>query len=292
MVACIGNWHRFVAAMEAGDVAEADRCLDAAGAVTAELGQPTARWFTSLLRACRLLVGGQVAASVAEAQEGLEIGLAAGHADATMLHAVQMFNVCFELGSLGSIAADVVRAAAANPGVTSLQATLAVLHAELDQLDQARAVYQPLLERIPSLRPEPYWLRTVTQAAYACHRLGDQAGAERLLALLAPFDGQSVCTGLSWGGAVSHYVGLLEATLGRHEDADASLARAEAAYAAIPAPTWVARTQLARAGLLLERGRPADGARADALLQESLATARRLGLATVERRVAQAMGAA
>ncbi len=288
---CAGYWHRFTAAMEAPDVVEADRCLDAAEELAAELGQPTARWFTMILRGNRMLVAGRAGASVAVAQDALELGLTAGHPDAVLLHSVHMFNVCFELGNLGAIAADVVRVTAANPGVTSLQATLAMLHAELDQFDDARTVYEPLLDRITALPPAPYLLRTVTQAAYACHRLGDRSGAERLLKVLAPFDGQAVCTGLSWGPLVAHYAGLLEATLGRFDAADASLARAEAAYAAIPAPTWVARTQLARAGVFRERGGPGDAAQADALLEQSLATARRLGLAAVEQRAAMALGA-
>ena len=292
VLVCAGSWHRFIATVEAGDFAEADRSLDAAELLAADLGQPTARWFTMLLRANRLLLAGEVDRSEALSHQAVELGLAAGHPDAVLLHSVHLFNVFFERGTLALLADGLARVTAANPGVTSLQATVALLHAELGQPDQARAAYQPLLRQLPDLRQEPYWLRTVSQAAYACHLLGDRPGAGVLLDLLAGFEDQWVCTGLSTGGSVSYYVGLLAATLGRLEQAHAGLARAEAAHRAVPAPAWLARTRLAQAEVLLQRGSPADTDHARSLLGEALATARALGLATVERRVATALGSA
>ncbi len=291
VLVCAGSWHRFVAAMEAGDVAEADTCLDAAELLAAELGQPTARWFSMILRANRLLVAGEVDRSEAVSYQALELGRAGGHLDAVLLHSVHMFNVCFERGTLAAIAEAVARVTAANPGVTSLQATVALLHAELGQFDQARLAYEPLLGQLTELRQEPYWLRTVSQAAYACHQLGDRSGAGVLLHLLTPFEDQMVCTGLSWGGSVSYYAGLLAATLGHLDRADASLAKAEMAHAAIPAPAWLARTRLARAAVLLERGAPADAEPARVLLEQALATARQLGLTTLELRTTAALTA-
>ena len=54
------------------------------------------------------------------------------------------------------------------------------------------------------------------------------------------------------------------------------------AHAAIPAPAWLARTRLARAAVLVERGSPADAEPARVLLEQALATARQLGLTTLE----------
>ncbi len=289
VLVCAGSWHRFAAAIEAGDVAEADRCLDAAEGLAAELGQPTARWFTMILRANRLLLAGEVERSEAVSDQALELGLATGHPDAVLLHAVHVFNVCFERGTLDLVADGVARVTAANPGVTSLQATLALLHAELGELEQARASYERLLGQLTDLRQEPYWLRTVTQAAYVCHLLEDRVGAGVLLALLEPFADQAVCTGLSSGGSVSYYMGLLAATLGRLEDADASLARAERAHAAIPAPAWLARTHLARAGVLLQRDLPTDAHQARSLVRQALTTSRALGLTPLERQATKVL---
>ena len=225
VLVCAGSWHRFVAAMEAGDVAEADTCLDAAELLAAEMGQPTARWFTMILRANRLLVAGEVDRSEALSYQALELGLAAGHSDAALFHSVHVFNVFFERGTLG-IADAVAQLTAANPGVRSLQATLALLHADLGQVERAPPPTSPS-SASSELRQEPYWLRTVTQAAYACHQLGDRSGAGVLLDLLAPFADQLVCTGLSWGGSVWYYAGLLASTLGHLDRADASLARGD-----------------------------------------------------------------
>jgi hypothetical protein len=94
-----------------------------------------------------------------------------------------------------------------------------------------------------------------------------------------------ICTGVSWVGSVAHYVGILEAVLGRFDDADASLADAEAAHARVPAPAWLARTRLERARILLARGGPGDSDRARELLGKALDAARRYGLSSVERSV-------
>ncbi len=289
VLVCAGSWHRFVAAMEACDVPEADRCLDAAELLAAELGQPSARWFSMILRANRLLLAGEVDRSEAVSQAAVELGLAAGHPDAVLFRSVHMFNVCFERGTLDLVADGVARVTAANPGVSSLRATLAVLHIELGKLDQARAAYERLLDQLTDLRQEPYWLRTVTQAAYVCHQLDDPAGAEALLDLLAPYADKAVCTGLSSGGSVSYYLGLLTSTLGRLEEADETLARAEAAHAAMPAPTWLARTHLARAAVLRRRAASGDAAQAKSLLRQVLTTSRTLTLPPLERQAIAAL---
>jgi hypothetical protein len=118
-----------------------------------------------------------------------------------------------------------------------------------------------------------------------CARLGDQRRAQVMLELLLPYRGQMICTGVSWVGAVAHYVGILEAVLGRFDDANASLVDAEAAHARVPAPTWLARTRLERARVLLARRAPGDADQARELLGKALDAARRYGLSSVERTV-------
>jgi hypothetical protein len=53
------------------------------------------------------------------------------------------------------------------------------------------------------------------------------------------------------------------------------------------APTWLARTHLEWARMLLMRRQPGDVERARELLGQALATARELGLGTVERRAVE-----
>ncbi len=286
VLVCSGCWHRFIAATEAGEEAEANRCLERSEQLATELGQRTMRWLTMILRASRTLWRGHIEESKEIAERAYELGGSAGHPDAYLYYGIHLFNVCFERGQMGAIASDIIRIAAANPGVTSVRASLALLYAETDQLDQARPVFESVVDELADIPREASWPRAVTQASLICSRLGDRARAATLFDLLRPYAGHMVCTGLSSAGSVEHYLGLLVATLGRLDEADGLLARAEVAHGRVPAPTWLARTRLERGRVLLERGATGDPAKAHELLSSTLATAREYGLGRIERSAA------
>ena len=283
VLVCSGCWHRFTAAMEAGDEPEADLYLEQAERLAAEQGQPTMRCLTLILRGMRDLTMGRIAESERRAAQAYELGQSAGHPDAFLYYGIHAFNVRFERGHLEDIADDVIRIASAHPGVASLRATLALLYSETDQLDKARPVFEALVDQLDDVPREASWPRAVAQAALTCARLGDRARAAVLVDLLAPYSDQMICTGLSWVGSVAHYVGVLAAMLGRLEEADATLARAESAHARVPAPTWLARTRVERARVLLSRRAPGDVDRARELLGQALDTAGQYGLSGVQR---------
>ena len=286
VLVCSGCWHRFMAAMEAGDEVEADRCLDRAEGLAAELGQPTMRWLTMILRANRTLSMGLIDESKDVAERAFELGQSAGHPDAFLYYGIHAFNVRFERGQLGEITNDVIRIAAANPGVASVRASLALVYAETDQLDQARPVFESVVHELPHIPREASWPRAATQAALTCVRLGDRNRAATLLELLAPYADQIVCTGLTWAGSVDHYLGLLAATLGRLDEADERLAHAELVHERIPAPTWLARTRMERGRALLARSDGGDADKAHELLSSALKLAQEYGLSRVERSAA------
>ncbi|HWC11474.1 MAG TPA: AAA family ATPase [Acidimicrobiales bacterium] len=283
VLVCAGCWHRFIAAMETGEVAIADRCLERAERLADDLGQPTIRWLTMILRANRLLTVGLLAESEHVAAQGFALGRSAGHPDAFLYYGIHIFNVRFESGNLAEIADDVIQIAGASPGVLSIRATLALLYTETGQLEKARPIYESVVDELGAVPLEASWPRAVTQAALTCARLQDRPRAATLLDLLVPYAGQMVCTGLSWAGAFDHYIGMLFAVVDRLDDAEARLARAEAAHARVPAPSWLARSRLERARVLLARRAAGDVERAGALLDDVLSTAREHGLGAVER---------
>jgi len=96
-----------------------------------------------------------------------------------------------------------------------------------------------------------------------------------------------VATTPSMSGSVSYYLGLLATTLGRFDETDSRFAAAEATHERIDTPSWLARTRLERARMLLTRHQPGDAERARELLRQALATARELGLANIERRAVE-----
>ena len=121
------------------------------------------------------------------------------------------------------------------------------------------------------------------QFAAVCSHLGDAARAGVLFDLLLPYAGHIV---VSTGGAlgdVTHYLGLLATTFGDFEEAERRFAAAATTHQRIPAPVWLARTQLEWSRMLLARRGPGDMERARDLLGQALVTARERGLANIER---------
>ncbi len=124
-------------------------------------------------------------------------------------------------------------------------------------------------------------------SAVVCATLGDQPLAARLHDRLEPYSDQFVGYGVLWWASVSHYLGLLAATLQRYDEAEARFIAAQSLHEQLAAPTWLARTRLEWARMLLRRHQAGDADRARHLLGQAVDAARNLGLGNVER---QAVG--
>jgi hypothetical protein len=103
--------------------------------------------------------------------------------------------------------------------------------------------------------------------------------------VLVPFSGHVACHTLIWLGCVAHHLAMLATTVGRWDEAETHFAAAATTHSRIGAPTWLARTRLEWAGMLLTRQEGEDVQRAIALCTDALVTARDLGLVNLERRV-------
>jgi class 3 adenylate cyclase/tetratricopeptide (TPR) repeat protein len=275
---------RFGAAFQAGMFDEAERALAEQEQAVAEAGQPMNRWFLLLCRTARLVVDGHIAEAETSLNETLEIGLATGQPDARQFHASTRFEILFETGRLDQDLDRLVQALDAS-GRPILRAMLALTYSELGRDDDAHQLLEALVAELPELpRSGGPWFRTVVPAALACARLGDRQLADPLFELLAPCAQLITGTLVAWSASGAHHLGMLAITLGRLDEADVFFTAAEVTHAAIPAPTWLARTRLEWARMLLARRRPGDVDRARHLLGQALHTARELGLANVERR--------
>ena len=172
------------------------------------------------------------------------------------------------------------------PRLTVLQPILALAWAELDEDDRARDAYEHVAETgFTSLRMDSTWLLGVTDSAAVCAHLADTPRAASLRDLLGPFPDQLPIGSLGTAnGAVSHYLALLATTLGDYDEAETQFRSAAATHTRIGASTWLARTRLEWARMLLTRRHLADANRARELLARASVAAREFGLANVERR--------
>jgi hypothetical protein len=169
----------------------------------------------------------------------------------------------------------------------------AVVYAELDDLEAARRVYEPLAERdFRELPRRADWLIAVAETAGVCARLGDAPRAARLDALLAPYDElHAVFPGpMLYAGPVSRFRARLAALRGDRAAAEAAFERALAGCAAIGARPARARVALELGGFLAAD--PAASRRSRALLDEAHKIAESLGMADLARSAKAALDAA
>lgn len=279
--------YRAFAALEVGDPAGADLHIERQHRLAVRLRQPILSWYDLVIRAKRELVAGSLAKADKLALEGFEAGQEAGQPDAFRWFAAQLFVIRMHQGRLDelleALAAAPPRAGRSRTVPMLTHAFLATVFTEQGREDEARAVYERLMSN--DLTDVPYdfsWLAVVALAACAAARLGDRPRAEKLVSMLAPYRDRYVDMGSSWLGSVAHYLGLVNACVGDITAAETCFTDALAAQRPLGA-AWIARTKLAYAQVLRERGGDEDLLRAADLAGEAVESARSLGLGGVLR---------
>jgi DNA-binding SARP family transcriptional activator len=237
-------WTRFRVAVEVGDVALADRCLDAQQELLTEVGQPTLEWMTGLQRVARALRRGDPDA--AALLEGVAAaGRATGQPDARLYHAIQLFQLCRDQGRVADAEEVVRQVVAGSPELPSIHAALAVLCAESGRPDEAAALVDRLAPPdLGDLPVEASTMVTWVLCADVASDLRDRARAEQLARVLGLYPDQIAVWAVGLGvGSVASRLARLAGLLGDPEGARAHRARALQIEERAAAPTWLARTR-------------------------------------------------
>jgi class 3 adenylate cyclase len=274
-------WH-VIAAVGLTNVAEAERSLTKVQNLADELGQPTLCWVAGYLTTGRLMIAGRLTEAEALAVRTRRLGMSAGQPDAGLFFGSQRFYIRFDQGRMGELI-DRLEEVLQHHESVSRRILLALAYCEIGQNNDARRVFEPVASQLERLSIDATWLELMAVSAAVCAHLQIRSSAADLVKWLAPYANQLVGAGTYWWRPVSWPLGLLSATLGRFDEAEARFAAAAATEERIGAPAWLARTRLDWARMLTIRRQPADATRARQLLGQALATARELGLANVER---------
>jgi len=180
-----------------------------------------------------------------------------------------------------------------NPKHPTMRAGVALVDAELGRLDDAKARFEDLAASgFTDIPLDAVWSVTTALLVLLASRLDDRHRSRALYDLLLPYSDLIAGTPALWLGSVSHYLGLLTATLGRFDEADIRFATAEATHARIGAPVWLAHTRLEWARMLLVRRQAGDTERARELLGQALTRAQESGLANIEQRAVELLSSA
>jgi tetratricopeptide (TPR) repeat protein len=284
------HW-RAAAFVEAGRLGDAWRDVEHEAQLAERLGQPTMRWLATYDHGNLEIIGGRLAEAEQHAHEALQIATLSAQPDALSFFTSQLTNIRYEQGRLAELQPLIAQVVADNPGIPAFRAVLALACCEGDLDDEARRLLaHETSTGFSELPPDVTWLPGLAIYAEVAAHLQDEAAANVLHGLLAPWSGQVVYSGISAWGCVDHHLGAVASVLGRYEEAEEHLRAAAELNVALRAPVWSARTELATARLLLLRDGPGDRERGRALLERAAAAAQRLGSATLARRAAGLLG--
>jgi tetratricopeptide (TPR) repeat protein len=284
------HW-RAAALVEAGRLSDAWRDVEHEASLAERLGQPTMQWLATYDRANLEVIAGRLAEAEQHAQEALQIATASAQPDALSFFTSQLTNIRYEQGRLAELQPLIAQVVADNPGIPAFRAVLALACCEGDLDDEARRLLShETTTAFAELPPDVTWLPGLVIYAEVAAHLQDRAAATVLYELLLPWTGQVVFSGVSAWGCVDHHLGAVAGVMGRFAEAEEHLRRAAELNAALRAPIWIARSELATARLLLHRDGPEDRERGRALLERAAAAAQRLGSATLARRAAGLLG--
>jgi len=225
------------------------------------------------------------------AEETLRVGRRFSPANAAGAYGMQMFSIRREQGRLAEVL-PVLRHFVATQADTAIwRPGLALLYMELDLRGEARAELEGLAAGDFAAIPHSgLWSTSMAFMAEVCAYLQDAARAATLYRLLSPYAGRNIATGNNAPcfGAADRLLGMLAATVGERDAAQRHFEAALAMNLRTGGRPWLAHTQLSYATLLL-RKRETGAERAARLLDAALATARELGMATLEQRCARLM---
>jgi tetratricopeptide (TPR) repeat protein len=235
------------------------------------------------------LNAGRFAEAETLALEALACGQKLGVNNVEGVLGVQMFTIRREQGRLSEVAPLVKHFVEERGAGAAWRPGLALIYADLDQLEAARGEFERLAaDGFAGIPRDSLWQTCICYLAEVCDRLDDPVRAAELYALLLPYAELTVVVGSASVclGATSRFLGQLAAVRGDWDAAEAHFEHALHMNAGLDAPLWTAHTQLQYARMLQRRGRREDAEHVSRLLDDASVTAQELGMRGLMSRIA------
>jgi tetratricopeptide (TPR) repeat protein len=265
--------------------------VDRSLAATTELGEVRQRlhiqWISRHGAAMLAILDGDFAAAETLAGEGLELGHLTRGDQVEGVYGIQMFSIRREQGRLAEVAPVVKRFIHENRDEKMWLPGFALIAADLGFQEPARRRLREMAETGFEM---PFDAKRSTSLSYVAEvttLLGDAETAERLYELMSVYQHMTITAGIVTVcyGAASRYLGMLAATLGEFDKAEAHFEHALEMNTAIGARPWLAHTKAEYALLLRRRGGKGALERAEALANEAWETAAELGMVLLKRKL-------
>jgi class 3 adenylate cyclase/tetratricopeptide (TPR) repeat protein len=248
------------------------------------LRQPYYAWLAKSHRACGALLRGHFSEAERLANEAWSIGQQSSYSDAVQGFGTHMFVLRSEQGRLDELVSDIEDFAREYPTVSGWRAGLCFAYAETGRQSDARVEFERIAaDDFREIPVDANFIGALSLLAITSALLGDARRAGQLYLLLAPYAQRLVVfgAGICCFGAVSHWLGLLAATMSDSETAEKHFEQALETYTRIGASSWAAHAKLTYAAVLDQRGQGNDHERARTLSDESIQTAQELGMSAL-----------
>jgi DNA-binding SARP family transcriptional activator len=265
--------HRLNAFWRRCDRAAIDVEMDALGRLVAELRQPPHRWAFGTFQTMLALMEGRLDEAEQLIADTSAIGERAVTWNAAVSQRIGLFVLRREQGRLAELEDTISRSVYEYPALLRFACALAHLHSELGRPSETRALVDELVARdLAHEHLDVEWLFSLSLLPDPCAFLGDEAAAERLHALLLPYEdhyAQAPAEGVF--GCVARALGVLATTARRFDQAEQHFALAIETERQMRARPWLAHAEHDLAAMLLTRRAPGDPERARSLLYQARA---------------------
>lgn len=282
----LSGWYMFDL-MEAGDVAASLKAYDLQSKLAHRLHQPYWLYVGCLYKSTLALFHGNLDQAEEIAIQASEVGTELTGQDVAGVFGLQMFNIRRAQGRLKEVEPLLTEFLKQAPRETTWRPGLAILYAELDRKEEARAEFEALAADDFALIPrDALWPGCLTYLTEICVYLNDRERAKTLYAYLLPHDGYNMVVGAfsACHGSAARLIGMLAAVLKDWDDAERHFQSAIVNETRQDARLWLAHTQYEYARMLRGRGSPDDMEQAQQLLSSALSASRKMGLVSLENR--------
>jgi hypothetical protein len=250
-VELLGRRLRLVALLELGDIAAVDAEIGAYARAAARISQPAYDWYVPLWRAMQAVQVGAWDRWEQLLKQVEKIGVEAGGGNAEILRLSNIIMAAEERADAVTIESMLTHLPQESPGLWVSVAASFML-AAAGRRTEARARLDSVIDALPGAHRDSEWLPMLAQAADAVAVVGGHPVAEWLHHELTPFADRMIVEGIGAAlrGSVHRQLGVLDAVLGRTEEAAAHLAAAADANTRLGAPLLAARARRDAAVLL------------------------------------------
>jgi hypothetical protein len=283
----LNHLHHATLLLEEGDVAAAAFEAEAFQKLAQTVKQPQAVWIGRAVSACRLLLDGRLAEVEAIAGDCFQTGQRVRDHSALQTFGAHLSFVRIEQDRAAELLELVRSYALSYPRTVAWRIMYAYALSRSGQRAACAAEYESSKASGFALPDDLLWMVAMALLTEVCYYLRDAEGARILYDRYAPFSGRLVVIGFSIAclGSVERYLGLLAATIGRKEAAEAHFAQAIAANRRVHA-MWPLAQTLYDYAVFLHGAGAGSSEQARECLREAAALARERSLVALEARIA------